>query len=259
MSSHYTPLRCTVSMHASSSHAQHSAVRSRSSCCSLTPKQTARYGSLGGRCAHTYTRGSSPSPCRHARVHRSSRCCRSYATRQPGTFAILRMRVTHTISCVLSLWRHARIHRAAGTAAPQQRCNPVRLACRRVRIHPRKQSCAVSRVSCVHAQTQPVPLLLSNDVDRYTVSASIYVPVRVFVLCPCGVMRTYTGAALAAAPQRRRSPVRLTSRQVRIYPDTRPCSVSVPSRARAQEQHVLPLLRDNAARSSLCRCSSATT
>ena len=173
MSSHYTPLRCTVSMHASSSHAQHSAVRSRSSCCSLTPNQTARYGSLGGRCAHTYTRGSSPSPCRHARVHRSSRCCRSYATRQPGTFAILRMRVTHTISCVLSLWRHARIHRAAGTAAPQQRCNPVRLACRRVRIHPRKQSCAVSRVSCVHAQTQPVPLLLSNDVDRYTVSASI--------------------------------------------------------------------------------------
>ena len=114
-------------------------------------------------------------------------------------------------------------------------------------------------VSCVHAQKQPVPLLPSNDVDRYTVSASIYVPVRVFVLCPRGVMRTYSGATLAAAPQRRRSPVRLTSRQVRIHPDTRPCSVSVPSRARAQEQHVLPLLRDNAARSSLCRCSSATT
>jgi hypothetical protein len=274
MSSHYTPLRCTVSMHASSSHAQHSAVRSRSSCCSLTPKQTARYGSLGGRCAHTYTRGSSPSPCRHARVHRSSRCCRSYATRQPGTFAILRMRVTHTISCVLSLWRHARIHRAAGTAAPQQRCNPVRLACRRVRIHPRKQSCAVSRVSCVHAQTQPVPLLLSNDVDRYTVSASIYVPVRVFVLCPRGVMRTYSGATLAAAPQRRRSPVRLTSRQVRIhqtpgllclctvtsahrssmccrsYATTQPeaACAAAPQQRRRPEQHVLPTLNDGATR-----------
>ena len=152
----------------------------------------------------------------------------------------------------------------AHTPSSWYRCSsttmqPCTYCCRRVRIHPHKQSCAVSRVSCVHAQKQPVPLLPSNDVDRYTVSASIYVPVRVFVLCPCGVMRTYTGAALAAAPQRRRSPVRLTSRQVRIHPDTRPCSVSVPSRARAQEQHVLPLLRDNAARSSLCRCYSATT
>ena len=74
-------------------------------------------------------------------------------------------------------------------------------------VHPHKQSRAVSEVSCVHAQKQLVPLLLSTDADRYSLSVTIYVPIRAVVCCLCGVMRTYTGAAFAAA-QRRRSPVR---------------------------------------------------
>ena len=119
---------------------------------------------------------------------------------------------------------------AADAAAPQQRCKPVRLALSRVRIQPHKQPRAVSRVSCVHAQKQLVLLLLSNDVDRYSLSVTIYVPIRAVSRCPCGVMRTCTGAAFAAAPQRRRNPVRLPlGRQVGTHPYTRLCSVSVVS------------------------------
>jgi hypothetical protein len=144
---------------------------------------------------------------------------------------------------------------AAGTAAPQQQCNPVHLARRCMRIHPHKQSCAVSMVSCVHTQKQLVPLLLSNDVDRYSLSVTIYVPVRAVSRSLCGAMRTYTGAVFAAAPQRRRSPARLTSRQQR----RRPVQLVRHHLCTYTSSCALSLWRHAYIHLSSFRCSSSTT
>ena len=106
------------------------------------------------------------------------------------------------------------------------------IACRRVRIHPHKQSRAVSRVSCVHAQTQPVPLLLSNDVDRSSMCCQPSTTAQLVGYCICGVMRTYTGAAGLVVPHN--GPVRLACHRVRTHPSEKPCASSVGTRSHSE-------------------------
>ena len=163
---------------------------------------------------------------------------------------------------------------------------------------PYDQLCTVSVASCAHTPSSWYRCSSTTmQPCTSCLSPCAHTPTQAVLRCLSGVMRARTEAACAAAPQQRRRPVHRVSqhlctctsiralslwRHAHIHrsssrccsstttqpsaahqstgahtPDTRP-ALSLYRHERAQEQHVLPLLRDNAARSSLCR-SSATT
>jgi hypothetical protein len=122
--------------------------------CAHTPEQlsllllnddAAQCGSLVDRCAYTQTPGPALSLYRHARAHRSSMCCRSYATTQPEAACAAapqqrRRPEQHVLPTlndgatrrVLYLWRHAHIHRSSWSCCPSQRTGT---ACLSPRAH----------------------------------------------------------------------------------------------------------------------------
>ena len=140
--------------------------------CAHTPEQlsllllnddAAQCGSLVDRCAYTQTPGPALSLYRHARAHRSSTCCRSYATTQPEAACAAapqqrRRPEQHVLPTlndgatrrVLYLWRHAHIHRSSWSCCPHN--GPVRLSRHRVRTHPSEKPCASSVGTRSHSE-----------------------------------------------------------------------------------------------------------
>jgi len=116
--------------------------------CAHTPEQlsllllnddAAQCGSLVDRCAYTQTPGPALSLYRHARAHRSSMCCRSYATTQPEAACAAapqqrRRPEQHVLPTlndgatrrVLYLWRHAHKPRSSWSCCPSQRTGGAR-------------------------------------------------------------------------------------------------------------------------------------
>jgi len=140
--------------------------------CVHTPEQlsllllnddAAQCGSLVDRCAYTQTPGPALSLYRHARAHRSSMCCRSYATTQPEAACAAapqqrRRPEQHVLPTlndgatrrVLYLWRHAHIHRSSWSCRPSQRTGTA--CCHRVRTHPSEKPCASSVGTRSHSE-----------------------------------------------------------------------------------------------------------
>ena len=113
---------------------------------------------------------------------------------QPGTARSSAGAHTPIRTAVRCLWHHAHVRRSSSC-----RCSSNDDEARYAVPVDRRSLCCCSPTSTQRGGVRP--------------SASAHTPTRTALLCLCGVMRTYSGAACAAAPQRQQNLVHSARRQ----------------------------------------------